>query len=220
MKTKEEIRIAFLMTAALLLVTASVTAQIREGLFQIELYSQESIDWDRSLNSGFQSTWYNYPQSQTTQLMPWWNEWFWNDPYIPGGKWVQVSFDYKLINPDQPGDVFVTVNWTNGQWVGLAEPPTWQNTANPEVFIERLTDYDVNWTFHLDPDPGNPGARWDSGKFWLPIKYNPEWVSVDVQGMGNVGIWNGVILHECVPEPATLILLVGGGLFMIRMKKT
>lgn len=216
--------------AIVLLLTAAAAAEIREGFFQVDVYGPEALQWDPALNSGFDSKWYCYPQSQGTvpppqenPPLPWWNEWWWNDPFIKGGKWIQVSFDYKLINPNQPGDVAITINWTNGLWVGQNTPPIWADPPayDPEMYIERLTDpeYNVNLDWHFHLDPFDPGGHWDSGVYWLPIPYNPEWVSVDVQGMGNVAIYNGRLLHECVvPEPATLLLLALGGAVMILKK--
>lgn len=221
MKTKGTVILGLIVV---LMISPGIFGQIREGMFQVNLYNPEEISWDRELNSGYNSMWYRYPQPSAPEPLPWWNEWFWNDPYIPGGKWVQVSFDYKLLIPDLPGDVFITINWTNGLWVGQNTPPIWSDPPgyDPEMYIERLSNpqYNMNledWRFHLEP--GTPPGHWDSGKIWLPIDYNPEWVSIDVQGMGNVGIWNGVILHECVPEPSTLVLLAVAGTTVIRLRK-
>jgi hypothetical protein len=215
-----------LITSCLLvvfLVAPAAVAEVKTGHFQVELYTETSISSNSSLNDGYESTWYEYPQDSP----PFWNEWWYDDPYLkPGGKWVQVTFSYGLINRALPGDVHVTINWTNGLWEGVAEgrlkPPIYAGVANPETYIERLSDpeYNINqdpWNFHLDPY--SQGGNWTSGKYWLPIDYNPEWVSVDVQGMGNVGISNGVLLHECVPEPATLMLLAIGGIALRRHRR-
>ena len=205
------------------LVAPAAVAEVKTGHFQVELYTATSIQWTPSLNDGYESTWYEYPQNSP----PFWNEWWYDDPYLkPGGKWVQVTFNYQLLNPNIPGDVHVTINWTNGLWEGVVEgrlkPPIYAGVANPEAYIERLSDpeYNINqdpWNFHLDPS--SPGGSYDSTWFKLPIDYNPEWVSVDVQGMGNVGISGGVLLHECVPEPATMCLLGFGALSLIRRKR-
>lgn len=199
------------------LLASAVSGQVRTGNFQIELIGPENVSYNPALNDGYQSTWFKYPiPPQSPPPPPWWNEWWYNDPYIrPGGKWVEVRFDYALLIPDLPGDVVVTINWTNGLWVGQSTPPTWQTPGidDPERYIERMTPIAV---FHLDP-MSQPG-HFDSGRFWLPIDYNPEWVSVDVQGMGNVGISNGVIFHECVPEPASALLIALGGVYLWKRK--
>jgi hypothetical protein len=213
---------------SLCLLVAFVAAPVamatpKVGHFQVEVYSETNISWNTSLNDGYESTWYEYPQDSP----PFWNEWWYDDPYLkPGGKWVQVTFDYDLIISELPGDVHVTINWTNGLWEGVAQgrlkPPIYAGVPDPETYIERLSDpeYGIDqgpWNFHLEPL--SPGGSWDSGKVWLPVDYNPEWVSVDVQGMGNVGISNGVLLHECVPEPATVCLLGLGALSLLRRRK-
>jgi hypothetical protein len=48
--------------------------------------------------------------------------------------------------------------------------------------------------------------------------YNPEWVSIDIRGVG-VDI-QGTIVHECIPEPATMVLLGLGVLTLLRRRKT
>ena len=183
---------------------------VRTGNFQIEVVSEEEVYWNTALNNGYNNTWYKYPQNSP----PFWNEWWYNDPYIqPGGKWVQVSFDYNLINKEGQGDVAVVVNWTNSGWVGQNAPPTWDNSANPEAFIQRL----FVQAFHMDPNA--QGGHYDSEKIWLPIDYNPEWVSVDVQGMGNVGISGGVIQHQCVPLPGAVWLLGSGLIGLVGLRR-
>jgi len=211
------------------LAAPSAVAAVKTGHFQVELYDPETITSNSSLNDGYEHMWYEYPQpAQSPPPPPFWNEWWYDDPYLdPGGKWVQVTFNYQLLNSMAPGDVHVTINWTNGLWEGVEQgrlkPPIYAGVANPEAYIERLSDpeYGVNqdpWNFHLDP--GSLGGSYDSTWFKLPIDYNPEWVSVDVQGGVNVGISNGILLHECVPEPATLILLCLGGLPLLRKRGT
>lgn len=222
MKTKTTILVGL---TSVLMMTPIIFGQVREGLFQIEVYGPEEVSWIPEQNSGYNNQWYRYPQPSAPEPLPWWNEWYWNDPYILGGKWIRVWFDYKLLNPSLPGDVFITVNWTNGQWVGQNSPPIWSDPPgyDPEMYIERLSEPDYHlinpedWKIHLEP--GSPQGHWDSGVVRLPINYNPEWVSIDVQGMGNVGIWNGVILHECVPEPSSLGLLAVAGAVVIRFRK-
>jgi hypothetical protein len=193
-------------------VSPAAAGLVKTGLFQINVYSEEDVSWNASANDGYNSTWYKYPQNSP----PFWNQWWYDDPYIkPGGKWVEVSFNYGLINAAQPGLVHVTINWTNELWVGQNAPPSWLNTGaeGPEKYIVRLP----GWDFQLDP--GALNGSWTSGKYWLPIDYNPEWISVDVQGMGNVGIWNGVIDHQCVPLPGVFWLFSSGLLGIVGIRR-
>ncbi len=96
METKSKMRFALWTAAVLLMAGTMALAEVREGKFQMELYEPEQISYDRLLNDGYDSMWYRYPQEIGTvqvQPLPWWNQWWWNDPYIKGGKWIQVSFD-------------------------------------------------------------------------------------------------------------------------------
>ena len=229
--------IGVLVAALMLFLAGPVTASdIRYGYFQVDLISALSgagyIDYNPMLNTGFPIStstnpngsqgsigssggptgggqWYEYPQ--------YWNEWWYNDPFVqPGGKWVQVSFSWKPLNPLDPvWDFHITLNWSGPNWVGKNGPPD-------EANIFRLTP----WAFSSqDPNSPLPG-QWSSGPngFYLninnvPIDYNPEWVSVDVRGT-NVSIWGGVLEHQCVPLPAAVWLLGPGlvGLGFLRRK--
>ncbi len=82
----------------------------------------------------------------------------------------------------------------------------------------RITPWDFNYGGALPS-----GGHFDSGVYYLPINFNPVWVSVDVRPDGPLGTWgisNGVILHQCVPLPAAVWLLGPGlvGLGMLRRK--
>jgi hypothetical protein len=197
---------------------ASLAYDIRTGHFQVQVY-----DWagtpisTPALNDGYRTPggdgpWFQYPQPANSPIPPpWWNEWWYNDPYRMGGKWIQLEFDWQPIIPQLQSDLNVTINWTNGEWTGRDAPPIGAIGFDPEQYIVRLPQ----WVFHADiPAPGAPISHFDSGVYWLPINYNPEWVSVDVRG-ANVNIWNGTLDHQCVgvPEPATMtLLLLGFGL--------
>ena len=218
--------LAFLLIVTMVaFVTGTATAsEVRHGIFQIEFVpGQTEPRSDPALNDGFQQTWFYYPPPSngtslaSVQPLPWWNEWWYNDPFIqPGGKWVDINFQWQPIDPGQPTDFHVTINWTNGGWRNQGTPPIGGQGYDPELYIERLTP----WVVHSDP--GLPGGSFDTGIYWLPIDYNPVWVSVDVRG-NNVLISNGTIDHQCVPIPGA-VLLFGSGLaglaaFRRRFKK-
>ncbi|MEW6219691.1 MAG: hypothetical protein AB1634_09205 [Thermodesulfobacteriota bacterium] len=191
----------------------SAAFEVREGRFQLELVSPTQAQWDRDQNDGFNNSWYMYPQQLEGMALdqvalPWWNEWWWNDPYRIGGKWVQIQFDWSPIDPNMPVQVGVTINWTNGGWVGQQGPPIPGQGYDAEQYIERLHPWELM---------GN-GGHFDSGLYWLPIHYNPEWVSVDVRG-GNVLIANGQIWHQCVPLPGAVWLLGSGLLGLVGLRR-
>lgn len=218
MKNKSTKRwlVAWIACWTVCLLASVASGQIRTGRFQIALIEPEVVSYDAAVpwNDGYECTWFRYPMGG--QELPWWNEWWYNDPYLcPGGKWVRVVFDYALLNPNLPGNVVVTINWTNGQWVDQATPPTWDTPGidDPEQYIVRATPIEV-FTIAPYSQPGH----YDSGEYWLPINYNPEWVSVDVRGLGNVVIYNGRIYHECVPEPASALLIALGGVYLWKRK--
>jgi len=153
----------------------------------------------------------------------WWNEWWYNDPFLqPGAKWIQLGFTWKPIDPLQPVDFHIIINWTNGGWIGKNAPPIpfgqpGGNTDNPERYIVRANAYDFFW----EPVPGQVGnSPWSFtyDKFWIR-EYNPEWVSVDVRG-ANFELIPGWIEHQCVPLPAAVWLLGPGlvGLGVLRRR--
>jgi len=222
--------------AALVVFLAGPVSAYKTGNFGADFPSWGDITIPTTaINDGFQGTWFQYPnpgsfvrdplnprpepQLPTGAPPTFWNEWWYDDPFVKGGKWINISFTWASLNQGIPGtnfpapvDFHVTINWTNGGWVGQATPPIGA-TADPEQYIVRMTP----WTFHFDPATGagdQPGL-WTSGKYWLPIDYNPEWVSVDVRGE-NVSISGGVLLHECAPVPLpAAVWLLGPGLLGI-----
>jgi hypothetical protein len=104
----------------------------------------------------------------------------------------------------QPGQVDVAINWST-----MAYP---RGTGHPPIPpLDPVLEQE--WIVRQPVFSGPIGVgenRVISGTTIIP-NFNPEWVSIDVRGM-NVGVYNGQLIHECVPEPATLAMLLGGGL--------
>jgi hypothetical protein len=149
---------------------------------------------------------------------PWWNEWWYDDPFLqPGGKWVKISFDWRaLLN--QVGSFHVTINYSDSNYKLEGAPP-------PEANIVRITPWTIYYGMNPDGTLAPSNGSFDSGKYYLPIDYNPVWVSVDVRPdiLNPNDTWwiaNGVIQHQCVPLPAALWLLGPGlvGLGFLRRK--
>jgi len=207
----------------------SLADGLRQGKFQAQVESFFDVYSEVIDNDGYGSLWYQYDPPFSSYLpnptlptapppipaifdaptggAPWWNEWWYNDPVVPGTKWVSLQFGWTPIDPNLPVDLIATINWSTSNWRKGPEgaPPS----PNDGASIDRI----YPWVFHFDP--GSKGDTFSTpGGFYLPINYNPEWVSVDVRGM-NVLISNGLIQHQCVPapEPATItLLLLGFGL--------
>jgi hypothetical protein len=153
---------------------------------------------------GYDGSWFAYAQ------------WFYNAPYDPDRwKTIHVEFDAGWEGPGEgEASIEYFVNWSTPEWSALGH------------------DYPP---YSIDYEP--PGGNWDyiaisppSGWIDIPQEgshlvfdwtipdYNPEWVSIDIYGY-NIVVTNGVIVHECVPEPSALALLALGGLAVLRRRR-
>ena len=159
--------------------------------------------------SGFNNgMWYEYPSG-------WLNQWFYDHPF-DSTRWkeVHVEFDAYYLDDLQDTYLEVAVNWSTPEWslLGFGDtlPPT--PAYNEELYIERATRLSTDFFF---PPMGQNFEHFEFD-YVIP-DYNPEWVSIDVSGW-NFEIVNGVIIHECLPEPSTICLLAFGGLTLLRRR--
>lgn len=179
-----------LIAACLVMAFTTIQASAKTGIFWAEIGQDGSV-----VGGGDGSGWIYYPQHD------WWNQWWYDDPFIWTGKDVWLTFDYQATAPG--GWAEVLINWSNEFWIGEPDPPG----PYDEQYIERLEP----------PDYVYETGSFDSGMFPLPVLYNPEWVSVDIRGE-NMLITNGVIEHICIPEPGSMAL-IGFGLLVLMRKK-
>ena len=148
----------------------------------------------------------------------WWTQWFYDDPYDPD-RWKKIDILATVSTTDQDQGaeywVDIAVNWTTPLWPSSGSPEQGGRPPLPpltaqdeEAWIERTVIY--SGTFLSDQDAVIKTSI-------IVPDYNPEWVSIDIQGSG-VMVY-GMIIHECIPEPATLTLLGLGGLALLRRRR-
>ena len=196
------------------------------------LFEGDGTGWSPAGGPG---EWIHYDQVQPD----WWNQWFYNDP-PDGTRWKEISYDISIdaFVGDGFSDTFVEValNWSTVDFpeTGPGGPPP---MPEQEQFIERhviysgpglaesivgdyvIPDYNPEWvSIDVWVDAwaeieigGDPDGGPDGGPDGNPPEF--DWVPVDVQISGD--IW-----HECVPEPATLGLLMIGGLVLLGCKRS
>ncbi|MBN1912228.1 MAG: PEP-CTERM sorting domain-containing protein [Pirellulales bacterium] len=139
----------------------------------------------------------------------WWNQWFYNDPPNPERwKWIDLHMD---LFSEYPSDVIeIAINWTTMEY---PENPNEPPLVDPGGLIGRYTVFtgQVNGNMCID-------------KSIEIISYNPEWVSIDIRvldpmGSSNGVSFSGVMEHQCVPEPGTIVLLVMGALGVLFLRR-
>jgi hypothetical protein len=132
----------------------------------------------------------------------WVNICFYNAPLnTTRAKIMHIEFDLRLpwyTDDMADGGVVVAVNWATPAWsaygYGDTRPPLPDSWMNEDVCIVREL-------LLGEPDDLYSAAA-DSAHFEFDVSvydYNPEWVSIDIQGY-NFYIFNGVIIHECVDK--------------------
>jgi len=192
-------KLLLMVLAVTLCLTASVIAQPISDNFFAE------VDQSGNVIEG-SGDWYLYDQAPSGE---WWNTWFYDHPPDPT-RWKEVDLTFCVSPADAVSEV--TINWSTVDWGG----PGGTGPAGPfpmpgdEMYIERLIDYGID--IPIDPVTGE--GAWAGT---LPVPYNPEWISIDLRGFDFT--ITGCIVHDCVPEPATMGLLALGGLAVIRRKR-
>lgn len=209
------------------LCTAPAVAQPIESFFDIYFELENEPGWIPSENSGWQDglgvMWFEYPDPPVPppQGASYWNEWFYDGVFRPENyKTVDISFTVQPFDPDGPTSLaWVVVNWTTPEWNLVAGheagPPLpgmmydYEGDLKPaEFFIERSENL---WTY---------GG--ELGSVVIPTytitDYNPEWVSIDVQGQ-NIWLTDGVVAHDCIPEPFSMVMLSCLGAGMVAARK-
>jgi len=237
-------KLIFMSLCVLLLafVAAPAKAVVREGEFWIVLEGDNdnwnTVNEDQSGGDGYQqsSPWYEYDYDGTgsqqdawgnvNPVPGWVNQWWYNDPPDPD-RWkeVTITFNYALDDITQQGYADIAINYTS-----LDFPESGPDGAPPMSNLDPANS-SIVWipprinvkSVGLEAD--DEGVYNFSQTFDLRdycVNFNPEWISVDVAGynfkMSDSAI-PGSIIHECVPEPATIMLLGLGGL-VLRKRRT
>jgi hypothetical protein len=209
-------RLVVLVCVAALLCGLTAMAQPVVSTFDVEIeFGHQSVvgggtGWDG--NGDGAGDWIYYDQAPDG---PWWNQWFYNDPPIPGGK--HIDYDITISVPQGIEWAGVAINWSGPNFpeTGPDGPPPMpdqeEHIIREAVFGSVLTGETVTITGSIDI-----------------FRYNPEWVSIDVNAGDPTGtptpvFVSGTIIHEClpdkIPEPATLSLLAVGGLGILTRRK-
>lgn len=144
--------------------------------------------------------WYFYENTN------WWNIWFYDNPFTyEHVKRGQIQCMIMPMDPLQPSNVTVAINWSTDAWSNQATPPTGPPVPplTPEE-EDRFVGRQIIFS-----GPIGPAGYEIYEAFQLPVPYNPEWVSIDIQGI-NVMIVNGVISHECYRTSLDLSFVING----------
>jgi hypothetical protein len=198
----ESLKIKFirLLMALPVFILTTVSTQAAEETFSVIIGSNNSFD--SGDGSGYNDgTWYQYFDNE------WWNQWFENDSCDSQHKAViDLSLTVKLKAGANQGSVNIAYNWSTPEWSNKGEdhPPLPGDVPNESAenqYIKRnkffsgsLQRFSFTW------------GGFSSGSSTIRINnhyeitdYNPEWISIDVQG-SNFEITSGSIKHECVPK--------------------
>ena len=176
-----------------------------------------TLDGDGEITSGGgsgynQGEWYWYPNTE------WYNQWFYDHPFTYDKyKVIDVAFDITFT--DVEGSATVCLNWSLPAWSALQQtrPPLPSDCPDLPTELQYIGRSDA-LTLTPVSFAGGLGPHHVVAPQFVIDDYNPEWISVDIRGGDVVG--SGVIEHDCIPEPATLLLLcLGAGGAMLRRRR-
>ncbi len=129
------------------------------------------------------SGWYYYPQTN------WYTIWFYDDPFdSTRKKEMYIEFTVGKFDPALPSQVTIAANWSTPEWSAEGDdgpplPGTDENRYIVRQILLSAPDLQGHFTFEFDVND-----------------YNPEWVSIDVQGF-NFQMLEGepnLIQHTCM----------------------
>ncbi|MCK4412013.1 MAG: hypothetical protein KAY32_00580 [Candidatus Eisenbacteria sp.] len=175
------------LAAMLALVSTPVFAEPIEDTFYAELGPDGYVV--EGGGSGWEDgTWYLYPSG-------WWNIWFYDHPF----DWERAKVIEIVVHvePTMTGSwLWFVINWSTPDWSEQGNPP-----GEPRVPPIPPTDEAlyIGREILFEGEITEPTDLTYNFEIW---DYNPEWVSIDIQGQ-NVLI-TGTIWHECIdiPNPA------------------
>ena len=142
--------------------------------------------------------WYYYPNYD------WWNIWFYDHPFeYERTKAISVALTIDQLDPSLPSYANIVFNWSTGDWSEQGvpgRPPLPEDVTDPAL--------EDNYIVRSIPVYAGPvtGPISINDYFFEILQYNPEWISIDVEGW-NFVIPDGIINHVC-SQPES-----GGNLF-------
>jgi hypothetical protein len=179
--------------------------------------------WQRSSDPNLRTTFQDWTFSTQTNPTP--PDVSVSNPYgtpsatITGGTWTAVHDNHVgvwTLGVVANGYIDVVVpnapdhrDWVKEVWTQITWAPEPEGT--PTVLVDGHTGQLMETT----PLPGTTG--WYHSTWFTTLPYNPESETIHISGTIDVG--EIVVDTRCVPEPATLSMLVLGGLGVITRRK-
>ncbi len=144
----------------------------------------------------------------------WWNIWFYDHP-LSFERWKEVYVTGTVRTATGmgglTGDITIAVNWSTPAWSEVGNPPgePRRPPLNEDLDPMNPADYLMRYILYSGPVTDMPQ---DIGELGYSVsEYNPEWVSIDVQGSNF--ILDGAVSHQCVgsePQSMDLAFVING----------